>query len=469
MVTIILTSIALVGIGVVQVYWIKWSLALEHKNFENKVFFALNNVKSFLAEEYVLKWGAKHDLRNNFKMHTLGKRDELGLNSLNKGLKYPSIMNQLMNTFSQQYPSSFLDNIDNHKLDKIVRTELLDQGIKSTYDYAIYSKKNDNFVILNGNYVVEIKNEGQSSNAGSEDGLYNSNYRINLYDDNRKAPGYLILYFPDKSSSLWSQSWGIILISLVLTLFLIGGFIYNVYTILRQKRVSEMRTDFINNMTHEFKTPIATISLASDALFNEKVRNERSKVDKFLGIIKQENTRMLNQVEKVLQIALLDKEEFQLNVVDVDIHELLNQTVEHSILQVNKRNGTITSKFDAEQFIVMGDITHLSNVFHNIMDNAYKYTEDVPDFHVSTKNVSKGIEIVFNDNGIGMSKDAVKHIYEKFYRVHTGNVHDVKGFGLGLSYVKKIIDEHKGKITVNSVHGEGTSFKLFLPFTTIKK
>ncbi len=465
-------SIALIGISVVQVYWISWSMKLEQKNFDDKIFYVLNNVKSRLKADYSREWQQKQDIKLDV-INSLS--DKIQLEKIRKRIfsKYEndnrrgSILHQYAEQFVTQFPHSFLDNIDNKKLDRYIKEALGDQGVTTFFDYAIYSKKNDSFVIFNGNYSVEIKNEGKSSSVGQNDGLFNSDYRINLYDDKTRSPGYLILYFPNKPI-VFSKIWFPLIVSLLLTTLLILGFAYNAYTILRQKRISEMRTDFINNMTHEFKTPIATISLASDALANDRVKNNPQKVTKFLGIIKQENLRMLQQVEKVLQISLLDKKEFELNVTKVDIHELLQQTVDHSLLQVNKKNGTINTKFEATKFDIEGDANHISNVFHNLMDNANKYTEVTPEFTISTTSNNKGIFIIIQDNGIGMSKESLKHIYDKFYRVHTGNIHNVKGFGLGLSYVKKIVNEHNGKITVASELGKGTKFKIFFPFVLKK-
>jgi len=216
-------------------------------------------------------------------------------------------------------------------------------------------------------------------------------------------------------------------------------------------------------MTHEFKTPIATISLASDSITSPMVINSEEKIKRFANIIGQENKRMLSQVEKVLQMAQIDKRDFELRVSRVDMHEVIDQAIEHTSLQVQRRGGNISKEFEAEDPVVHGDQTHLSNVIHNLLDNANKYSRDTPDISVRTRNVSGGVEVIVEDHGIGMTKEAKKQIFDKFFRVHTGNLHDVKGFGLGLSYVKAITDAHDGKIDVKSEPDQGSSFILYFP------
>ena len=224
-----------------------------------------------------------------------------------------------------------------------------------------------------------------------------------------------------------------------------------------------MKTDFINNMTHEFKTPIATISLAVDSINNPIIYSDVNKVKRFAGIIKEENNRMLNQVEKVLQIAKLDKQDFELKISEVDINELVKLAVEHTSLKVNQRGGVIKAIIQSKNSLIKGDENHISNVIHNLLDNADKYSSEIPDITVETIDVKEGVEIIVKDKGIGMAKDDIKRIFEKFYRVSTGNIHNVKGFGLGLSYVKAIVDAHRGKIMVKSELGKGSEFTVFFP------
>ena len=225
-----------------------------------------------------------------------------------------------------------------------------------------------------------------------------------------------------------------------------------------------MKNDFLNNMTHEFKTPIATISLASDMLKTLHANQKIDKMERFITIIREENIRMNNQVEKVLQMARMDKNDLKLNIQKLDAHEFVQKAVATLSLQVEKRNGKITTQLAAENTSVEADETHFLNIILNLLDNANKYSTDNPDISVKTYNDKKGIYIAISDKGTGISKEAQKHIFESFYRVPTGNLHNIKGFGLGLSYVKGIIEAHFGTINVKSELGKGSTFIVFFPF-----
>ena len=224
-----------------------------------------------------------------------------------------------------------------------------------------------------------------------------------------------------------------------------------------------MKTDFINNMTHEFKTPIATISLASDSILSPAILENKDKVTRFINIIKQENKRMLSQVEKVLQMAQIEKENVELKFNAVNLHETIEDAVINAELKIQAKGGTIQTSLLSQNPIIEADQIHISSIINNLLDNAEKYTPEHPEIIISTRDVKGGIEFDVSDNGIGMTKDALKLIFEKFYRVHTGNVHDVKGFGLGLSYVKAMVDAHQGKIYVKSELGKGSIFTIYLP------
>jgi len=289
-------------------------------------------------------------------------------------------------------------------------------------------------------------------------------YKIDLFGMGDGALGQFRLYFPNRSRVLWQDSWWLLAASLFFTCLILFAFSYTVYVILQQKKVSEMKNDFINNMTHEFKTPIATISLATDSLTSEKIIAHPDKIRRFASIITQENRRMLSQVEKVLQMALIDQRDFGLQMEEVALHELIAEAVDYIRMQVEKRGGQVEMDLRAKQSIVRADRTHISNIFHNLLDNANKYSPNTPKIRVETVNVSDGVEIRVIDHGLGMTREARKQIFEKFFRVHTGNIHDVKGFGLGLSYVKAIVTAHEGNIDVESEPGRGSTFTVFLPF-----
>jgi len=237
--------------------------------------------------------------------------------------------------------------------------------------------------------------------------------------------------------------------------------------ILRQKKTSEIKNDFINNMTHEFKTPIATVSLATEALQDDDIQSNKNFVDRYVKIIQEENKRLGAQVEKVLQIASLDKKDFELKFDETDVHEIIMGAKANIGLIIEKRGGNITYQFLADNPKIAADKVHLTNIINNLLDNANKYSPEPPEIHVRTENISTGINIKVTDKGIGMTNEATQKIFEKFYRVSTGNVHNVKGFGLGLAYVKNIVDMHQGEITVKSEVGKGSTFKVYLPFSHV--
>jgi two-component system phosphate regulon sensor histidine kinase PhoR len=236
---------------------------------------------------------------------------------------------------------------------------------------------------------------------------------------------------------------------------------------MNQKKISEMKSDFINNMTHEFKTPLATISVAADAIVNKKVIDDQLKVKHFVEIIKKENLRMNQQVETILQIARLDKSDFEFNFKVHDLHDLIDRAVQGMNLQVANRGGAIKVIKNASNSIVTCDVAHTFNLLSNLLDNANKYSTVAPQITIKTKNSSSGVWLAVSDKGIGMNKQVLQKIFERFYRVSSGNIHNVKGFGLGLSYVKAVVDANKGEIIVHSEPGKGSTFEVFFPFTMV--
>ncbi len=458
-VIIVIMTLALIGTSVIQFLWIKRSVDLQEKSFQTKVTEALNNVHEEIIDyqestKSILQlphYNSKGSLSTGFESF----QSKYAAQKIND-LTYKSRLNK------------YLDNIPPEKLGTWLSNEMENQGIYIPYDYGIYSNETKSFSIINGKFSFQSNEKPQSSSAGIEqlDGknLYESEYKVNLFPNETESPGQLKVYFPNKVAYLWKTSWVSMVSSLIFTGLILFCFVYTINTILFQNKVSEMKTDFINNMTHEFKTPIATISLATDSINNPKIIGNADKVTRFVNIIKQENRRMLGQVEKVLQMAQLEKKDFQLKVTEFDMHDMIKTAAENSRLKVNKRDGTIKLNLEATKTRIMADNNHISNVIHNLLDNAEKYSKEIPKIEVSTFNSDKGIHIKIADKGIGMSKEALKNIFEKFYRVHTGNLHDVKGFGLGLSYVKAIVNAHKGDVKVESELGEGSSFTIFLPF-----
>ena len=256
-----------------------------------------------------------------------------------------------------------------------------------------------------------------------------------------------------------------IFIAGLFTLIIFAAFYLTVNTMLRQKKLSEIKNDFINNMTHEFKTPLATISLAVDAMKNDKVIGDKEKLNYFSSIIKEENQRMNRQVETILKAALLDRQDVNLMLKPTHVHDVIKDIADNFTLQLNDKNGKVEMDLEATNDLIDADEVHFPNLINNLIDNSVKYAkEDVPpEIKISTAANGKNMTIKLEDNGIGMAKETVKRIFEKFYRAHTGNVHNVKGFGLGLSYVKTMVDAHGGNIKVDSMPGKGSTFTLELP------
>ena len=274
---------------------------------------------------------------------------------------------------------------------------------------------------------------------------------------------HLVIVVPDFKRQIWTSLRWVIIGAVVFMLVIIAAFYVTVKTLLNQKKLSEIKSDFINNMTHEFKTPLATISLAVDALKNEKVQADPEKAKYFTGIIKEENIRMNKHVETILQAALLEKQELQLHLVPLSVHEVIQNVVDNYALQLNSQQGNISLLLNAKNDVISGDEVHFSNLVSNLVDNAIKYSKEKPEIKIYTHTTKNYLVLRVEDNGIGMSKESVKRIFEKFYRAHTGNLHNVKGFGLGMSYVKTVVDAHKGKIKVESVLGKGSVFTVEMP------
>jgi two-component system phosphate regulon sensor histidine kinase PhoR len=471
---IAIMTLALVGVGIIQFLWIKWSVSLDEKNFNTRVNLVLNEVRDRLTEDEQSKDIVKDYYRNKKTSNLLGS-DEINLTqrilkSTDKGYSRQRIEYEIMSNIMLFDPQGFLDNIDNKKLDKYLEAALENQNIDLEYEYGVYSNKMEAFTIVNGLYVPEFGDSNQSSSVSTGRGLYSTEYRLSLFGGGEADPGSLRIYFPKKTSWLWSSVMPVMLMSIFFTGLILFCFLYTISVIFKQKKVSEMKNDFINNMTHEFKTPIATISLASDSINNPMIIGNEAKVKRFVSIIKEENKRMLNQVEKVLQMAQIEREEINLKLTKIDLHELIENAAINARLSIEQKEGLINTTFEAKDFIIEGDHTHLSNIIRNLLDNAEKYSDKSPIINIKTENYKNGIRISIQDNGIGISKESQKHIFDKFYRVHTGNRHDVKGFGLGLSYVKTILDTLGGNITVNSDLGKGSTFTIFLPKEqTLKK
>ncbi len=283
--------------------------------------------------------------------------------------------------------------------------------------------------------------------------------------ENLSTDEYLVVIVPSIKDIVYKGMLSNIAVSIIFLLIIFAAFYLTVRTMLRQKKMSEIKNDFINNMTHEFKTPIATISLAVDALKNEKVQSDPKKLTYFSSIIKEENQRMNRQVETILKSALMDRQEVQLNVKPLHLHEIISDVIDNFALRLQEKQGTLETSLSAQNDLIEGDEVHMSNLINNLLDNAVKYSKEnvPPRINLVTTSTNKKLIIRLEDNGIGMTRETVKRIFEKFYRAHTGNIHNVKGFGLGLSYVKTVVEAHQGVIKAESTLGKGSCFTIELP------
>jgi two-component system phosphate regulon sensor histidine kinase PhoR len=415
---IFLATISLVGIITTQYFWVKNAYNLEEKQFNERVHIALSNVS--------------HQLLNINK-------DE------------SQLINPVKQISSNYFIALINDTVHPYLLETLLKNEFTLRNLNIDFEYVIYDCFTDSVVF--GDYISldsEDKNQLQSKS-------------FNIVWD--RDGHYFGVYFPSKRSYIINEM-GIWVFSSSIILIIIIFFAYTINVILKQKRLSEIKNDFINNITHEFKTPISTISLSSEVLLQPNIIIEPERLKNYAQIIKDENNRLKNQVDKVLQLATLEIDKLKLENELIDLHEIINETVKSFDLIIENRQGKIITMLGAKKSQIVGDRVHISNILFNLIDNAIKYSPEHPKIEISTDNYFSGIEITVKDNGIGISKESQKHVFEKFYRVPTGNVHNVKGFGLGLNYVKTIVTAYNGKIKVSSKENEGSTFIVKLPFNT---
>ena len=351
---------------------------------------------------------------------------------------------------AELYQSEKTMELDNNEISNSLHQYLSYSGVNTPFEFAVIK----NGVVGEGTFKKASKNE-----------FLKSPYKVSLFPDNIfKRNVLLSVVFPERTNYVMGSMTWVLGGSLLFSLFIFSTFAMSLYFIIRQKKISEMKSDFINNMTHEFKTPIATISLAADTITNPRVINDENSIKHFIGMIKKENSRMNKQVETILQIASLDKKEIEFSFERTSLHKIIERAVETIEIQVQQRQGTLRIELNAVNDMVSGDTEHLISLVHNLLDNAIKYSPTAPEITVQTSNTRNGIVLAVEDKGIGMTKSVQSKIFERFYRLSSGNVHDVKGFGLGLNYVRAIVDAHKGEISVISEPDKGSRFEIFLPF-----
>lgn len=377
--------------------------------------------------------------------------DKPSINELSKKKEFVNnIFDELV---SVNVYNDYLEKLDTTMVDSLIKAELQDQNITLPYHFGILKFNRHEF-------VYPVKKEISES-------IMHSKYKVNLSLNNVFVePHVIALYFPDEQNFLLKSSWFMLIGSLVLILTIIGGYFYTFSTIFEQKRLSEIKNDFVNNMTHEFKTPISTISLACDVLSDKGISKNEAKLEKFVKIIGDENKRLSFLVESILQTAALEKGKIILSFEKLDINQLIQASLNNLKLQLEKKNANISFIPEQKHSIINGDKIHLLNVFNNLLDNAIKYSfaNRQLQIEITVNSINEGIIVSVKDNGIGISKDDQKRVFEKLYRVPKGNLHDVKGFGLGLNYVKNIVEKHQGSIDLKSELNIGSEFRLFLPF-----
>jgi two-component system phosphate regulon sensor histidine kinase PhoR len=370
-----------------------------------------------------------------------------------KSIQYISEMSKLeKETFESAYRDQakimpIHKRVSKEQIESLLSKKLLEEDIDIDFEYAIYAK--------------DLATKVQSVNFELEK---NSTIGVPIFLDNNNESNFnLYINFPERKMFIMSSIFGMTLLSIIFTTIIIIAYTSAIYQLIKQRQISQIKTDFINNMTHEFKTPIATINLALDAIKNPMVIKEEDKVLRYLKMIKEENKRMHAQVENVLRISKLEKNELNIRKDRVKLHDLIEDAVTHIQLIVEDRKGYIQTHLKALKSSVLANETHFTNVIVNILDNAVKYSEHEPMIDIYSENVGSNIILEIKDKGNGMSKSVQKKVFEKFYREHTGDVHNVKGHGLGLAYVKRIVDDHQGHVSVESEKGKGSTFIIKLP------
>jgi two-component system phosphate regulon sensor histidine kinase PhoR len=336
-------------------------------------------------------------------------------------------------------------------IDSLIGSELRKKRIKTKYEFGILSPLTNSMLLQKtGEYPEELLSESFIFDLSPLGIAYG-------------YPNKLLLYFPNEKSFIIRQLWKLLMVSVLLFLVIIVSFSFSIIIIYRQKRLSVMKNDFINNMTHEFKTPISTIALACEALKDKDVQKSESIYNSYISVIGEENSRLGVMAEQILQTAVIEKGQLSLKKEPVNMHQIIEQSVNSKKIAAEEKGGSIEMQLKATHPQLTGDPTHLTNIIVNLLDNALKYMLNVPEIIVNTINTNDSLLIRIQDNGIGISKSNQKRIFEKLYRVPTGNLHDFKGFGLGLNYVKAIVELHHGTVSVDSEPGKGSTFTIQLP------
>ncbi len=461
-----LVTMATIGLMIIQVYWIRDAVKVKQAVFFRDVNEAMSHV-IFELDRIRFEDRIVHQRKNFLRQRTLRHmQDSLnqavyqGLKSIQSSgdldlfIRKTNQASQALQRLSVQMlqtdvGSSIIGNKE--ILDSLIRTELRKKNIKTEYEFGILSPLTNSMLLQKtGEYPEELLREGfvfDLSSLGFTFGY----------------PSRLLLYFPNEKSFIIRQLWKLLIVSILLFLVIILSFLFSIFIINKQKRLSVMKNDFINNMTHEFKTPISTIALACEALKDRDVQKSEMVYNNYINVIHEENSRLGMMAEQILQTAVIEKGQLKLKKEVLDLHQIIEQAVNSKRMSAEERGGRIETQLKAPRSQLSGDAVHLTNIIVNLLDNALKYTLNTPEIVVNTINNQDSLLIRIKDNGIGISKSNQKKIFDKLYRVPTGNVHDFKGFGLGLNYVKAIVELHEGTISVDSEPGRGSTFTIQLP------
>ena len=463
---LVLVTLATIGLMVIQVYWIRDAVKLKQSIFAKDVKQAVEQViykidKTRLEERIIKQRKFYEENLNSLRVY----------DSLNQVLRYNynnidnqtdvdlfvqnsntanKILNDLTFSYNQQEPGNFYYS-KKALISTLITQALKEKDIVTKFEFGIYSPATNSMILQKtGKYPDALLNESF---------IFDLAPLVSLFS----PPNKLLIYFPDEKRFIISQLWQMLFVSVVLFLVIIISFSFSIYTIFRQKRLSIMKNDFINNMTHEFKTPISTIALACEALKDSDIQKTEALYDNYLGIINEENSRLGLMAEQILQTAIIDKGQLKLNKSLNNMHDIIASAVGSKNMALEAKGGSIELHLLATHHEIMGDNIHLTNVIINLLDNAIKYCIEPPNIVVNSSNNGNLLLISIKDNGIGIGKSNKDKIFEKLYRVPTGNIHNFKGFGLGLSYVKAIVEEHEGKVSVDSELGKGSVFTVQLP------
>ena len=432
----VLIIISLFGIIYIQYSWLKNMLLLKEDQLKEKIY----NVTKSISTDLSQYKGAPAPASRTF----------------------PSLNDDLTSDFFKPYLVG--NRFTSQEVYQKIRSAFVTEKMQDVpFEFAL--------VILNAGEMGNVERKSENFEQWYNDTVNHLTYNHFLVPpsgsatENLTSDEMLIVVVPQISNIVFRDLRPRIAAAILFTLVIVTAFYLTVRTMIRQKKLSEIRNDFINNMTHEFKTPIATISLAVDAIKNEKVQRDAQKLGYFSGIIKEENQRMNRQVETILKSALMDRQEVQLNLKPLHVHQIITDVADNFMLRLQEKQGGVEINLGATDDLIEGDEVHISNLINNLMDNAVKYSKDnvPPQIGIYTSSNNKKFILRMEDNGIGMTRETVKRIFEKFYRAHTGNIHNVKGFGLGLSYVKTVVEAHEGTIKAESTLGKGSCFTIEIP------